>query len=257
MLVGFTLGPVGGGGSILVVPLMVYLVGVTPPHLAIGTSALAVAVNAAGNLVPHARQGTIKWRCAGMYALAVVAGAFANSTIGKAFDGQKLLFLCALLMLVVGVLMLRGRGEPGNLDVQCRRENALKVIAYGSATGFLIVPGLMASTGMPMINVVARRLSPSQPSALRPPSIMPRPALSIGGLRGVQGRLRAWRRGRRGGIAASLGAQGIAQQRVRGADLLRGDLYALEELGGCVGSLQDHRIAAGCRPEYALPRVSC
>jgi hypothetical protein len=104
-----------------------------------------------------------------MYALAVVAGAFANSTIGKAFDGQKLLFLCALLMLVVGVLMLRGRGKPGNLDVQCRRENALKVIAYGSATGlflgflgigggFLIAPGLMAATGLPMIHGVGSSL---------------------------------------------------------------------------------------------------
>lgn len=42
-LVGFTLGLVGGGGSILAVPLMVYLVGVPSPHVAIGTSALAVA----------------------------------------------------------------------------------------------------------------------------------------------------------------------------------------------------------------------
>ncbi len=168
-LVGFTLGLVGGGGSILAVPLMVYLVGVASPHVAIGTSALAVAANAAANLVPHARQGTVKWRCAGMYALAGVAGAFAGSTIGKAFDGQRLLFLFALLMLVVGVLMLRSRSDPGNPDAVCQRENAPKVIAYGSATGlisgffgigggFLIVPGLMASTGMPMINAVGSSL---------------------------------------------------------------------------------------------------
>jgi hypothetical protein len=168
-LVGFTLGLVGGGGSILAVPLMVYLVGVTSPHVAIGTSALAVAANAGANLIPHARQGTIKWRCAGMYALAGVIGAYAGSTIGKAIDGQRLLFLFALLMLVVGALMLRSRSNPGNPDVQCRRENAPKVIAYGSATGlfsgffgigggFLIVPGLMASTGMPMINAVGSSL---------------------------------------------------------------------------------------------------
>ncbi|MDR6846919.1 putative membrane protein YfcA [Sphingomonas sp. BE137] len=166
---GFTLGLVGGGGSILAVPLMVYLVGVTSPHVAIGTSALAVAANAGTNLIPHARQGTIKWRCAGMYALAGVIGAYAGSTLGKAIDGQRLLFLFALLMLVVGTLMLRSRGNPGNPDVQCRRENAPKVIAYGSATGlfsgffgigggFLIVPGLMASTGMPMINAVGSSL---------------------------------------------------------------------------------------------------
>lgn len=54
-LVGFTLGLVGGGGSILAVPLLVYLVGVSNPHLAIGTSAIAVAANAAANLANHAR----------------------------------------------------------------------------------------------------------------------------------------------------------------------------------------------------------
>ena len=47
--------PVGGGGSILAVPLMVYLVGVPDAHVAIGTSAIAVGANAAANLVQHAR----------------------------------------------------------------------------------------------------------------------------------------------------------------------------------------------------------
>jgi uncharacterized membrane protein YfcA len=53
-LVGFSLGLVGGGGSILAVPLLVYLVGVSDPHVAIGTSAIAVAANAAANLANHA-----------------------------------------------------------------------------------------------------------------------------------------------------------------------------------------------------------
>jgi uncharacterized membrane protein YfcA len=168
-LVGFTLGLVGGGGSILAVPLMVYLVGVPNPHIAIGTSALAVAANAAANLIPHARGGNVKWRCAGMYAAAGVAGAWAGSSIGKAFDGQKLLFLFALLMLVVGVLMLKGRDAIGNPTVRLNRENAPKIAGFGAATGlfsgffgigggFLIVPGLIASSGMPMINAVASSL---------------------------------------------------------------------------------------------------
>ena len=104
-----------------------------------------------------------------MFAAAGVAGAYAGSTLGKAFDGQKLLFLFALLMILVGALMLKKRGDPGNPDVQCRRENAPKVIGYGGATGlfsgffgigggFLIVPGLMASTGMPMRNAVGSSL---------------------------------------------------------------------------------------------------
>ena len=57
-LVGFSLGLVGGGGSILAVPLLVYVVGVTNPHVAIGTSAIAVAANAAASLANHARTGT-------------------------------------------------------------------------------------------------------------------------------------------------------------------------------------------------------
>ena len=168
-LVGFTLGLVGGGGSILAVPLMVYLVGVPSPHIAIGTSALAVAVNAGANLVPHARAGNVKWRCAGMYAAAGVAGAWIGSSLGKAFDGDKLLFLFALLMLVVGALMLKGRDALGNPQVTLNREIAPKIVGFGAVTGlfsgffgigggFLIVPGLIASTGMPMLNAVGSSL---------------------------------------------------------------------------------------------------
>lgn len=169
VLVGFTLGLVGGGGSILAVPLMVYLVGVPSPHVAIGTSALAVAVNAATGLASHARAHTVKWRCGFMYAGAGILGALAGSTVGKAFDGQKLLFLFAIVMVVVGVVMLRGRNNLGVEGAACNRENAPKVLGYGLGTGvfsgffgigggFLIVPGLVASTKMPIINAVGTSL---------------------------------------------------------------------------------------------------
>jgi uncharacterized membrane protein YfcA len=169
VLVGFTLGLVGGGGSILAVPLMVYLVGVENPHVAIGTSALAVAVNAATGLVQHARAGDVRWRCGLMYATFGVLGALGGSTLGKNFDGQQLLFLFALLMLVVGALMLRSRNAEGDPHVRLKRENAPRLIAYGLGTGafsgffgigggFLIVPGLIASTDMMMINAVGTSL---------------------------------------------------------------------------------------------------
>ncbi|ETI61437.1 membrane protein [Sphingobium sp. C100] len=168
-LVGFSLGLIGGGGSILAVPLMVYLVGVTNPHVAIGTSALAVAANAAAGLASHAREHNVKWRCGGIYAAAGVAGAFAGSTIGKAFDGQKLLFLFALVMIVVGILMLKRRKAQSIAGAQCNRHNAPQVLGYGLGTGvfsgffgigggFLIVPGLVASTRMPMINAIGTSL---------------------------------------------------------------------------------------------------
>lgn len=169
VLVGFVLGVVGGGGSILAVPLMVYLVGVPSPHVAIGTSALAVAANALTGLLNHLRQGNVKWRCSLVYAASGIAGAFLGSTAGKAVDGQKLLFLFAMVMIVVGVLMLRGRGKAGDPTVVLGRENAPKLVGYGAGTGlfsgffgigggFLIVPGLVAATGMPMINAVGSSL---------------------------------------------------------------------------------------------------
>src|SRR5271163_2094045 len=86
VFVGFALGLVGGGGSILAVPLIVYLVGVSDPHLAIGTTAVAVAANAAINLFSHGRTGAVKWRCAGVFAASGVLGALAGSTLGKAMD---------------------------------------------------------------------------------------------------------------------------------------------------------------------------
>ncbi|WP_249741345.1 sulfite exporter TauE/SafE family protein, partial [Agrobacterium rubi] len=134
-LVGFTLGMFGGGGSILAVPLMVYVVGVPSAHLAIGTSAFAVAANAFANLIGHWRLGNVKWRCAGVYSVAGVFGALAGSTLGKMVDGQKLLFLFALLMLVVGVLMFRKRGPEGNPGAQGSREHIHKVAGYGGLTG--------------------------------------------------------------------------------------------------------------------------
>ena len=81
-IVGLVLGLVGGGGSILAVPLLVYVVGVSSPHVAIGTSALAVSVSALGNVGAHWRAGNVKWRCAAVFAGAGVLGAAAGS-IGR------------------------------------------------------------------------------------------------------------------------------------------------------------------------------
>jgi uncharacterized membrane protein YfcA len=168
-LVGFSLGLVGGGGSILAVPLMVYVVGVPDAHVAIGTSAIAVAANAAVNLSNHARGGTVVWSCALMFAAAGIIGAFAGSILGKMLDGQKLLALFALLMLVIAVLMLKTRSRIGLPDVKMDWTNMPAIIALGVATGtlsgffgigggFLIVPGLMLATGMPILNAVSSSL---------------------------------------------------------------------------------------------------
>src|SRR5580698_5498771 len=123
MLVGFSLGLVGGGGSILAVPLMVYVVGVPEPHIAIGTSAIAVATNAAINLSNHARGGTVIWSCALVFAVSGILGAFGGSILGKMLDGQRLLALFALVMLVIAGLMLKTRARVGLSDVKMDMSN--------------------------------------------------------------------------------------------------------------------------------------
>jgi len=167
--VGLSLGLFGGGGSILAVPLLVYLVGLTDPHIAIGTSAVAVAANAATNLIVHARRRNVVWRCALIYSAAGVVGAAGGSIAGKALDGQHLLLLFALLMFAVAAMMFMTRHRAENHAVACTIENAPRTLAYGAGTGavagffgigggFLIVPGLVAATGMPLLSAVGSSL---------------------------------------------------------------------------------------------------
>lgn len=168
-LVGLSLGLFGGGGSILAVPLLVYLVGVGDAHTALGTAAVAVAANAATNLFGHARRGNVRWRCGLVYAAAGVGGALLGSTIGKAIDGEQLLFLFSILMLGVAAAMFARRNAAGDPAVVCGIESAPKTVAFGFGSGaisgffgigggFLIVPGLMAATGMTMLHAVGSSL---------------------------------------------------------------------------------------------------
>jgi uncharacterized membrane protein YfcA len=172
-IVGFTLGLVGGGGSIMAVPLLVYVVGVPSTHMAIGTSAIAVAASAAANLAGHARAGTVKWPCALVFAAAGIAGAAGGAQIGKMVDGGRLLTMFGLLMVVVGLLMLRPRKLGGDLDVKLTRQTMPRLLPlligtgfivgalsgfFGIGGGFLIAPGLIGATAMPLINAIGSSL---------------------------------------------------------------------------------------------------
>ena len=168
-LVGFILGLIGGGGSVLATPLLLYVVGL-PPHVAIGTGALAVSANAFMNCASHARAGNVRWATAAIFAAAGMIGAFIGSTAGKAFDGQRLVLLFAFLMIAVGLLMLRPRrGGGGSAPTRIDARAALRIAGtamgvgllsgfFGIGGGFLIVPGLILATGMPMLNAVGTSL---------------------------------------------------------------------------------------------------
>ncbi|MBB5687084.1 sulfite exporter TauE/SafE family protein [Sphingobium boeckii] len=164
-LIGLVLGLVGGGGSILAVPLLIYVVGAASPHAAIGTAAVAVTVNAFASLVGHARAGRVKWRCASVFAGAGVVGAALGAEVGKAIDGKRLILLFGLLMIGVGLSMLRKRRMMEMPDVRLTRDSAAALLPrlvpiglgvglaagfFGIGGGFLIVPGLILATAMPL-----------------------------------------------------------------------------------------------------------
>ena len=170
-IVGFTLGLIGGGGSILAVPLLLYVVGMADPHVVIGTTSVAVAANAATALWPHAQAGNVRWPVAGVFSAFGVAGAAIGSGFGKAFDGQKLLLLFALLMLVIAMLMLmlrrRGPVLGGRFVLSGKGVAKLAGVGgcvgglagfFGIGGGFLIVPGLILATGIPMLQAVGTSL---------------------------------------------------------------------------------------------------
>ena len=172
-LVGFVLGLVGGGGSIIAVPLLLYVVGVSSPHLAIGTSAIAVSLSALSNLVNHARRGTVKWPCALTFSAAGIAGAWAGSSIAMRVPGDQLLALFGALMVIVGIVMLLRKDAEGNPDIRLSFSTARQLLPlllvigfavgalsgfFGIGGGFLIVPGLMLATGMPIAYAIGTSL---------------------------------------------------------------------------------------------------
>ncbi len=168
IFVGFSLGLIGGGGSILAVPLLLYVVGYHNPHVVIGTTVLAVALTAFINLISRWRTGNVRWKPAITFAIPGAVGAALGAQIGKLFPGKELLFLFALLMIVVAMSLLQRNPSPEKPV----REGWAMVASlvpvsfgvgllsgfFGIGGGFLIVPGLVFATGMPILNAVATSL---------------------------------------------------------------------------------------------------
>jgi uncharacterized membrane protein YfcA len=168
-IIGLLLSAFGGGGSVLATPLLLYVVGVRDPHVAIGTSAAAVAVNAAVGLAAQARRGQVKWPCALVFGAAGLSGALLGAEFAKHVDGKQLVLWFALAMSLVGASMLlprKSEGDPGvRLDLRLvTRLTPLGLVVglaagfFGIGGGFLIVPGLMAATGMTLANAAASSL---------------------------------------------------------------------------------------------------
>lgn len=161
VLVGVALGLLGGGGSILTVPILVYVVKL-PAHEAIATSLLVVGTTSAAAVISHARAGRVMWRTGVVFGVAGMVGAFGAGRFAKLIPAGVLLGLFGAMMLVTAVAMLRGRKKTAGAPAGERRELPLaKVLAeglivgavtglVGAGGGFLVVPALVLLGGLSM-----------------------------------------------------------------------------------------------------------
>jgi uncharacterized membrane protein YfcA len=167
--IGFLLAIFGGGGSVLATPLLLYGAGVRDPHVAIGTSAAAVSLNALVALGGQARAGQVKWPCALAFAGAGLTGSLIGAHLAKQVDGHRLLAWFAVAMAAIGASMLLPRKAEGDPTVRINPGLVMRLAPVGLVTGFaagffgigggfLIVPGLMAATGMTLAHAAAASL---------------------------------------------------------------------------------------------------
>lgn len=168
-VIGLLLAVFGGGGSVLATPLLVYAVGVRDPHVAIGTSAAAVSLNALVALGGQARAGQVKWPCALVFAGAGLTGSLVGAEFAKHVDGHRLLLWFAAAMALIGASMLVPKKAEGDPSVRINPGLVIRLAPLGLITGlaagffgigggFLIVPGLMAATGMTLAHAAAASL---------------------------------------------------------------------------------------------------
>jgi uncharacterized membrane protein YfcA len=170
ILVGLSLGLLGGGGSILTVPILVYAVGLEP-KAAVAASLAVVGTTSLLGALAHRRAGNVRLRTAAVFGGVAMVGAFAGARLAALISGQVQLVLFALVVLVASVVMLRGRGalesaDRGDLAREPRLvPMALLAAAVGVMTGlvgvgggFLIVPALVLVGRIPMKAAVGTSL---------------------------------------------------------------------------------------------------
>jgi len=161
-LIGVALGLLGGGGSILSVPILLYVFRL-PTREAIATSLLVVAATSAAALVPHARGGRVQWRTGVVFGLTSMVGAYGAGRLASRVPAAALLLLFGAVMLVTAVAMLRGRraapegAAPEGSAAERVAKLAVQGVGVGAVTGlvgagggFLVVPALVLLGRLPM-----------------------------------------------------------------------------------------------------------
>ena len=171
IIVGFSLGLIGGGGSVLAVPLLLYVVGIKDTHTAIGTSALAIGLIAAINLLSHKKKGNLKLKQGISFAIPGIVGTILGSQFGLWTPAENLLVMFAGFMVVIGILMIRRKTTSnevasGQSSLILLKKNiplsgfSVGVLAgyFGIGGGFLIVPTMMYSAGLNIVQAIGTSL---------------------------------------------------------------------------------------------------
>lgn len=161
ILIGVSLGLLGGGGSILTVPILVYILGMEA-KAAIATSLLVVAITSGAATIPHARAGRVQLRTGLIFGASAMLGAFLAGRVAHYIPAGILLVAFAAMMLVTAVAMMRGRRVPAQANANGEFHLApIKVLIeglivggvtglVGAGGGFLVVPALVLLGGLPM-----------------------------------------------------------------------------------------------------------
>jgi uncharacterized protein len=169
VVIGLSLGVLGGGGSILTVPILVYVAGFEAKE-AIAASLFVVGVTSAVSVLSHARGGRVMWRTGLIFGAAGMAGAFVGGLLGGHIPGQILLIAFAVMMVATSVAMLRGRKKKNDGAAPVKHELPLGRVLLdgavvglvtglvGAGGGFLVVPALALLGGLPMSVAVGTSL---------------------------------------------------------------------------------------------------
>jgi uncharacterized membrane protein YfcA len=173
VLVGAVMGALGGGGAIIAIPALVFLLGQSPQE-ATSASLVIVGLTALVGVAQHGRAGRVRFADGALFALLGAAGAVLGARVAVGADPDLLLVLFAALLLVVAAVMWR-RSRPGTASAEGREDGpwlslrpwrvdlrrGLVVLAvasgvglltgfFGVGGGFAIVPALTLVLGLPM-----------------------------------------------------------------------------------------------------------
>ncbi len=163
LVIGVSLGLLGGGGSILTLPMLVYVLHVEAKQ-SIASSLFVVGVTSVVGMIAHARAGRVQWKTGLTFGAAGMAGAYTGGRLAHFVPGHVLLLAFGVVMLVTALAMLRGRKDHGPGEILLARVLGVGFAVgtvsglVGAGGGFLIVPALNLFGGLAMPEAIATSL---------------------------------------------------------------------------------------------------